>query len=243
MAWKLYIVRHCQPASSVAGYKGGDDAPLSEHGLLQAEYVAARMKQWGIQRMYSSSLLRVLQTAEAIQRHTGTDWHIWPALSEVPGRGNWPKLREKGIVAHDYRSNVELHNSLEHQYPEHIVSHPKVKFSQPFEPSRQWSCSVSETREQSYHRAEIVLEELRKRYWGTNSAIAVVCHGAFGSILLTLLNESSPCDYNRFNQAHGAISRVDFDNDWANGQYGPAIRFTNDRSHFPDEVVTEGVLP
>jgi len=70
----IYLIRHGESESNkVDRFAGMTDFPLSELGLKQAAITAARLKNYGIQAIYSSPLKRARQTAEALARETGLE--------------------------------------------------------------------------------------------------------------------------------------------------------------------------
>ncbi|MGI8545136.1 MAG: histidine phosphatase family protein [Aridibacter sp.] len=64
---KLYLIRHGQSGGNVDGTFGGHSpTPLSELGRRQAEITAKALAQERIDVIYSSDLLRAVQTAEPL---------------------------------------------------------------------------------------------------------------------------------------------------------------------------------
>ncbi len=64
---KLYLIRHGQSGGNVDGTFGGHSpTPLSELGKRQAEITAKALAQERIDVIYSSDLLRAVQTAEPL---------------------------------------------------------------------------------------------------------------------------------------------------------------------------------
>lgn len=198
------------------------------------------MKQWGIDALYSSCMQRTLETALPIYKNTGVPWHVWPALSETDRR-RWPKLRELQALGENI-ANSALLPAREHDHPNHIpLTKLRERFGvfatdQPFPwPDEWWLPLEGETREQTYERADQVIRYLVQRYRGSDIRIAVVCHGAFGSVLLTRFMHCPPSDNNLFGQAHTAISAIDIFDDYTQ------VTFSNYVGHLPPEWVTEGV--
>lgn len=76
---KIYLIRHgrqCDKRCNV-------DVDLSEEGFRQADLVGARMKDWGIQKVYSSDMIRARQTAETANKHWHVEHEIIPGLREM----------------------------------------------------------------------------------------------------------------------------------------------------------------
>lgn len=66
---KLFLVRHGQSAGNAEGRFGGHSpTPLSDLGLRQADSAAKALQKEGITAIFSSDLLRAVQTAEPLSR-------------------------------------------------------------------------------------------------------------------------------------------------------------------------------
>lgn len=66
---KLYLVRHGQSPGNAEGRFGGHSpTPLSTLGVKQADAAAQALQKEGITAIYSSDLLRAVQTAEPLSR-------------------------------------------------------------------------------------------------------------------------------------------------------------------------------
>jgi 2,3-bisphosphoglycerate-dependent phosphoglycerate mutase len=66
---RLYLVRHGQSAGNAEGRFGGHGpTPLSELGIEQAERTAKLLAKEGVNVIYSSDLMRAVQTAEPLAK-------------------------------------------------------------------------------------------------------------------------------------------------------------------------------
>jgi probable phosphoglycerate mutase len=82
-ATKLYLVRHGQSAGNAEGRFGGHSpTPLSELGKQQAEATAAALAKENINAIYSSDLLRAVQTAEPLSKLLGIEVRTNAAFRE-----------------------------------------------------------------------------------------------------------------------------------------------------------------
>lgn len=63
---RVYFVRHGETAANVRNHGQALDSELNETGFLQAEKIAARVANLGIQLIVSSDLIRTRQTTETI---------------------------------------------------------------------------------------------------------------------------------------------------------------------------------
>ena len=85
----LILVRHGQSVANLGGiFAGHTDIPLTELGLLQARRTAAYLDAYPIDYIYSSDLLRAMQTAEATATRRGMEIRPHEGLREVYA-GDW----------------------------------------------------------------------------------------------------------------------------------------------------------
>jgi broad specificity phosphatase PhoE len=87
---RIILTRHGQTLWNTEGrVQGSLDSPLTEKGILQARSLAVRLRDEGIQHIYSSDSLRAIGTAEEIRCELGLDTLITdPALREF-AFGEW----------------------------------------------------------------------------------------------------------------------------------------------------------
>jgi broad specificity phosphatase PhoE len=82
-ATRILLVRHGQSQGNAERRFGGHSpTPLSELGLAQAEATARALAAEGVTAIYSSDLLRAVQTAEPLARETGLEVCRTSALRE-----------------------------------------------------------------------------------------------------------------------------------------------------------------
>ena len=80
---KLYLIRHVQSAGNAEGRFGGHGpTPLSELGSRQAELVGEMLAKEGVSAIYSSDLLRAVQSAEPLSKLIGVPIVKTPAFRE-----------------------------------------------------------------------------------------------------------------------------------------------------------------
>lgn len=99
----ILLIRHGSTEhSSANGYneqKRCPDPALNESGLIQAELLGERIKNYGIQKIYSSDLERAMQTAAIINKYIGKDIEIREELREINmGRlhlSTWEEIRKE----------------------------------------------------------------------------------------------------------------------------------------------------
>src|SRR5688500_19145897 len=78
----LYVIRHAQSEGNAHVPGAGKDSRLTELGRRQADAVAARMAEIGVDRVLASPYVRTLETADAVRRATGAPAGIVPLLHE-----------------------------------------------------------------------------------------------------------------------------------------------------------------
>lgn len=102
----VYLVRHAETKENLDGdrFIGSTNATLSEHGRLQAEQVADFIARHGeIDLIYTSPLLRCLETAQTIQQKVHAqlltkadlremDYGVWEGLQREEVRIQFPEL-------------------------------------------------------------------------------------------------------------------------------------------------------
>lgn len=80
---KLFLIRHGQSAGNAEGRFGGHGpTPLSDLGRQQAEATASFLAKEGVNVIYTSDLLRAVQTAEPLSRLTGVPLTATQAFRE-----------------------------------------------------------------------------------------------------------------------------------------------------------------
>jgi len=81
---KLYFTRHGESEANVLREisNRGLKHPLTEKGRQQAQALAAELLPAGITAIYTSPLLRAIQTAEILSEALGADFEITDALGE-----------------------------------------------------------------------------------------------------------------------------------------------------------------
>ena len=86
----LYLARHGQSEANVLRVfsNGLNKHGLTELGRTQAEQLAQRMAGYSIKRMFTSPILRAVQTAEILSQRLGIGFQVEPALSEF-SVGSW----------------------------------------------------------------------------------------------------------------------------------------------------------
>jgi broad specificity phosphatase PhoE len=178
----LYVVRHAQSEANVKIPGAGKDSRLTELGRRQAQAVAARLAEIGIDRVLASPYTRALETADAIHQATGAPAGIVPLLHEhhvdalsTDRDEDWP-LMSRAVLAERY-PHFEL--------PADFAFAPK------------WH-DIPEEDAAVVRRGGRVLEELWQRFVAPPGGIpdvklALVTHGSpAGKLLMAVLGIQDP---------------------------------------------------
>lgn len=80
---KIYLIRHGESVDDIEDSYGGiADYPLSPSGLQTAQEIASRLKESGIQRIFTSPYKRALQTAQCLSENLKVKKEIVDDLRE-----------------------------------------------------------------------------------------------------------------------------------------------------------------
>jgi broad specificity phosphatase PhoE len=86
---KIYLVRHGETDWNLEGrYQGQKDIPLNTMGIKQAQIAAQSLDGNTYYALYSSDLIRAVQTAQEISKKLNLPIITNPALREI-NQGNW----------------------------------------------------------------------------------------------------------------------------------------------------------
>ncbi len=233
----LYVVRHGQPIGHGAAPRRPTPASRPP--------VSARLSRSPSSWRLGASIISTPAARPGPLRQpfpsTGgpaVPWAIWAPACETDRR-NWPKNAglppEERAAARTVREDDHLY----YRPLSELAKEYGASVEQPIAwPDHWWPPLRLETQDEAYARGRSVLSALMKRH-RTEDRVALVCHGAFGSVLLSLLCECPPAFHNRFSHTHAGITRVDIDEKGA-----VSLRFLNYVEHLSGEgLITETVDP
>jgi probable phosphoglycerate mutase len=196
MTTRILLVRHGQSLGNAERRFGGHTpTPLSELGVTQAEATARVLAREGVTAIYSSDLLRAVQTAEPLAREAGLEINRTSALRERSVG------RMEGLTFEDAaESYPEEYAALLRRDFEHVLT-------------------GGESYRQLLDRASAELDRAIERNRG--GIIAVFSHtGTICILVLHLMGaldsptlkpvwiSSSNCGVTRFSIQHGGLIRV-----------------------------------
>ena len=195
----LYLIRHAQSEGN-AGVRGAAiDCSLTDLGRRQAEAMAQRVTELGVDRVLASPYVRTLQTADALRRAAGVPATVMPLLHEhhiKPFPDEWPLLSRAALAE---------------QFPDFELP---ADFA--FDP--RWH-DVPEEEEQVLSRARGVLRDLWERYAAAPNGsqevrLALVSHGSpTGKLVMAAVGLESP-KKTAVRIENASISMVEWYPDW-----------------------------
>lgn len=155
----IIFVRHAQSVwNEIGRWQGHADPPLAESGREQAQAVARRLAGWRIDALYSSDLMRAVETARAIGEAAGVE----PVIE--------PRWRERGFGAAEGLTAEEIAA----QFPEAWASRAHGPIT---------GMPGAENQDDVVARSSAVCADLLVNHAG--QTVVVVSHG--GMILTTLV--------------------------------------------------------
>lgn len=105
---RIYLVRHAESASNISGIKM-NDSPLSDRGLNQLTRIAHRFTDISVMHIYSSRLVRAVQTAQAIGKVTHKEVIVTDFMHERVRPRHTDGLTDEDPILRDY--NTRFHAS------------------------------------------------------------------------------------------------------------------------------------
>jgi len=237
---QFYIIRHGQSANNLLWEQTGqdqgrvEDPELTENGRQQAKTVAQFLAQhqqsqatgqgiddFTITHLYSSLMVRSMDTANTIAGAIGLRPKVWADFHETGGI--WLKDEETGEPIGQPGNNRAF---FADRYPNFELPDDLDEagwWNRPFEGLEGFAA-----------RAKTAIKALHERHGGTDDRVAIVSHGGFyNCLMLTLLNlpitEPPPIWFTLNNTG---ITRVDFFEERVR------IAYTNRVDFLPRALVT-----
>lgn len=210
---RLILIRHGRTVSNQEGrILGTTDDPLDAHGLQQAQALAERMTEYGVDTLYASPLSRARQTAAAIGERVGVAVQIDPDLIEY----DFGELSDFTI-----QSLKEQKPALFEEINAWITMGPTPTMTRPV-------LQDAESMAQLAARALRFGEKIVTRHQG--NVVAAVAHAGIIRAMLTLWAGGSLENRFPFRSDNASITVVDF----YNGV--PCIRLFNDITHLKTKL-------
>ena len=242
---ELYLIRHGQSQNNAFAAESKanateetprtSDPSLTSAGYAQAECVATYLAEvadktdvrdgtpvedgHGIQKLYTSAMLRALETTLPIADALDLTPEIWLDVHEEGGI--WLDHRDgRGAIGYPGMTRTEIGARFpSYRCPDAITE--AGWWNRPFEP-----------RDDLVRRAARVAEDIRQCIAGQESRVGIVSHGTFISLLIQHLLLGQYMPNIRFSNHNTGISRLDFDGD------SVKLRYLNKIDHLPVDFVT-----
>lgn len=216
----LYIVRHGDPIYETDS--------LTERGKLQAEAVAKRMADAGINEVYSSPMGRARMTAEPTCRLLGLDCHIEDWAHEIQDERLTPfpdgKLKSVTVVQNTYyreNGNIDIPYERSCECQGFNTSGMKEAVARIERDGNGFLERLGYREENGVYR---ILRNNEDR-------VALFCHAAMGRAWLSsLLHIPVHIMWSSFAYTHTGVTVVEFANN-ENGFTAPRCRCFSDMSH------------
>ena len=242
---ELYLIRHGQSQNNAFAAESKanaaeetprtSDPRLTRAGYAQAECVARYLAQeadktdvrdgtpaghgHGIHKVYTSAMLRALETTRPIADALGLVPEIWLDVHEEGGI--WLDHRDgRGAIGHAGLTRERI----ETQFPGFELPDAVTEAG--------WWNRPFESRDDLVRRAARVAEDVRRDIARQEARVAIVSHGTFISLLIQHLLLGRYVPDIRFSNHNTGISRLDFDGG------SVMLRYLNRIDHLPKDLVT-----
>jgi 2,3-bisphosphoglycerate-dependent phosphoglycerate mutase len=239
---QLYYIRHAQSENNDLWDRTGsdqgrsEDPKLTEIGVQQAEVVAKFLAQHGstsrevrrdtlnnrgfhITHLYSSLMERSVMTGTAISKAIDVPLEGWLDLHETGGIYLWDEEKEERVGLPGKTPSFFKTRYPEFMLPEEV-------------PHDGWWNRPFELDEEQMPRARRVLKRLLERHGDTEDRVAMVSHGGFFNVFMTVLLGLEVKQHIWFTMNNVAITRIDFHGDRVYVVYANRLDF------LPLELIT-----
>ncbi|MGI6704910.1 MAG: histidine phosphatase family protein [Clostridia bacterium] len=198
----LILVRHGESLGNIVDYDC-PDPELTERGVKQAHLLAERLADEKLDYIFSSPLVRALETAWIVASYQDNKPEVRIDLREVRGLGKHIGLSGKTLMKR----------------------YPGIRLlDKAFESHQGWEDPGNESREMGFLRASSVVEYLKRRFTG-DERILIVAHGGFNSLFIASLLGLSHWDAVRFAQHNTCLNRFKIEHNQCR------VECINDASH------------
>jgi len=228
---RLYFIRHGQSSNNAlwdttsSSHGRSEDPELTPIGKQQVRALASFLDRerdsFGITHIYTSLMVRAVETALAIGRTLRLTVHAWEDVHETGGIFQDNDLGESVGLPGKTRTDFEA------AYPTFIL--PESLNAQG------WWNRPYEAKDMRASRAKRFVAELLTRHGNTHDRVAVVSHGNFYRYTLAAILRMPDPDSYFFALNNAAHSRVDF------GEGSGAettIVYLNRTDHLSSELIT-----
>lgn len=111
---EVYLIRHCQPDYAKEKKLGEKNMPLSEKGLEQRKYLTAKLLTMKIDKIYSSEIIRALETANVYAQKKKKKIFIDERLNEIDWT-HWVKVKYFNMSEKNRAKKLKNYRALDKQ--------------------------------------------------------------------------------------------------------------------------------
>lgn len=200
---KLYLVRHGETAWNAQNkVQGNMDTELNDLGIMQAEFVAARLAKENIDALYTSSLKRAKATAQKIAEQTKLEVNELHEFKEIC-LGPW-----EGLTI----------NEINERYTEDY----KIYRESPSDFNMPGAETFMQVSERFCNAINNIIVQ------NSNKNIVIVSHGAAIKAAIISILGIDIIHYNKFRIDNASISILNFSDNYHNGV---VVECLNNTSH------------
>ncbi len=221
---EVYLIRHGQSVNNAIADSSQwlPDPPLTPIGTQQANWLADHLKTDNrIIQLYTSPLLRALQTTRPIAAALGLQPHLWIDIHEHGGvvQEGSPVINQMGLTREEIAAACPgifiLHGLAEMGW---------WRTGEGFEPKAELYARCARVAQSLHTRARSLSPDMPE-------CVALVSHGLFISRLIKTIFAVDNDAYYYLHHNTG-ITRIDY----LDGQ--PIMRYTNKTVHLPPDYLT-----
>jgi len=202
----FYYIRHGEPIY--------DPDMLTDHGRLEAEALGEKLSRTGLDRIYTSTSNRAMQTAEPAARFLGITPERLDFANEHYTWLDFTLPNKDGIGAHwvfqDDEATALFASRSIRDLGDRWYEHPAFE-----------GCRFKEGLDRVYRETDSLMASLgyeHERYTGryvetreNNERVALFAHQGFGFVFLScLLDIPYPIMCTRFDMCHSGVTVIDF---------------------------------
>lgn len=209
MVTTVFLIRHGEAQGNIDGtFQGHTDCEITQKGKKQLAQLRERFKEIPFDVIFSSPLLRTIETAEAVNFYHNLPLQTDRGLIEING----------GAFEGKKWADIESCYPVEHE----VWTKTPHKFK----------IIDGESMEDCYNRITLTITKLAARNRG--KTLAIVSHGcAIRNFLCYAMGESADNLVNVPWSDNTAVSKIEFDHNLK-----PTIIFQNDASHLSGDLLT-----
>jgi 2,3-bisphosphoglycerate-dependent phosphoglycerate mutase len=227
----LYFVRHAQSQNNALNNDTDPssnrqpDPQLTPIGHQQAEILAnfltsAKEPEFAFSHLYTSLMLRAIQTGEILSRHLRIPLIAWPEIHETGG------VYQKNSVSGE---RIGLPGNSRTYFE---ANYPSLHLPEEMNNDGWWNRPY-ENQVETVIRAQTVLNKLQKNHGSTSDVVIFISHGGFFNYFINALVHKTSREHYWFSMNNAAVSSIYF---YADDRI--VFRFMNRTDFLPSNLIT-----